>query len=317
MNNAPSEQHAIPSSQKPARLCLIGDALYWKASEDGLTFTYEGESDDDHSTELQKSETAFKMGFRIGLGYRIPRDVWEIKAFVTQLRSYTHWNKNASEESPIHPSFGMRIPQSYDYEEMSESWHIKYTLLDFESARRPRIDKAFGIYPFFGLRAARIDQLIHLNLNEPLNDAPSLKAEGKNDYHAYFGARLGTELDLYLTKYLALFGRGSFTLLLGHFDAHIKINTQSFPEYTLFSNQKHSSDLVPNAELSSGIKGTIPLYRRQAFLTLGINYEMSAWFFQNLLPTLLTASNPWPWNSSGKTGNLFFQGVTFMTRLDF
>lgn len=317
MINTSSEQHAIPLSEKPARLCLIGDVLYWKASEDGLTFSYEGDSDGDHPIELQRSETAFKMGFRIGLGYRIPHDRWELRALVTQLRSYTQWDKHAREESPIHPSFGMRIPHTYDYGKMSESWHLKYTLLDFEVARLRPVNKAFGLYPFFGVRGARIDQLVHLNLSQPLNDAPPLKMEGTNDYHAYFGPHLGAELDWHLTRYLALFGKASFTLLLGHFDTHVKISTHTFPEYMLFSNQKHPNGLIPNVELSSGIKGTIPLYRRRAFLTLGLAYEFSEWLFQNALPTLFTASGLWPWSNRGKTGNLFFQGVTFITRLDF
>jgi len=291
-----------------ARLCLIADALYWKASEDGLTFSYEGEAPDD-DIACHTHQSAFKAGFRIGLGYRIPHDRWEVKAYVTQLRDYTQWEKKGQD---IHPSFGL-----YTYEEMDESWHLKYTLLDLEINRRTPIGKAFAFNPFFGWRTARIDQLIHLKYAEPQDSSPPLKVEGKNDYHAYIGPRLGLELDWRLARYLALFGRASGSFLFGHFDVEMKAEVNTFPKYTLFSNEKHPSGFSPNLELAGGIKGSIPLYRKQAFLTLGVDYEFSEWFFQNALPTLFATSSPWPWSSVSKRRTLSFQGVTFLTRLDF
>jgi hypothetical protein len=305
----PPDQHDVAKGERMARLCLIADTLYWKASEDGLTFSFEGEAPDD-TIECLTHATAFKAGFRIGLGYRIPHDRWEVKAYVTQLRDYTQWEKNADD---IHPTFD----PSYTYGEMKESWHLKYTLLDLEVARRTPVGKAFGINPFFGLRAARINQLVHLQFAEPQDSSPPLKVEGKNDYHAYVGPRLGLELDWHLARCLALFGRASGSFLFGHFDVDMKVKVDDFPDYTLFSNEKHPSGFSPNLELAGGMKGTIPLYQKKAFLTLGVDYEFSEWFFQNALPTVFTASGPWPWSSTAKRRTLSFQGVTFLTRLDF
>jgi hypothetical protein len=296
-----------------ARLCLIADALYWKASEDGLTFSYEGAAPGDDITR-RNTQSAFEAGFRIGLGYRIPHDRWEVKACITQLRDYTQWEKNAED---IHPSFGLPAPFSYTYGEMNESWHLKYTLLDLEVARCTPVGKAFGVNPFFGLRSARIDQLVHLKFAEPQDTSPPLKAEGKNDYHAYIGPRLGIELEWLLARYLALFTRASGSFLFGHFDVDMKVFVDAFPEYTLFSNEKHPSGFSPNLEFAGGMKGTIPLYHKQAFLTLGVNYEFSEWFFQNALPTVFTASSSCLWSGIGRRRILSLQGVTFLTRLDF
>lgn len=306
----PPAQHAVAKGERLARLCLIADALYWQASEEGLTFSFEGAAPDD-AIECRTHRSAFKAGFRIGLGYRIPHDRWEVKAYVTQLRDYTQWEQHAAD---IHPSFGHF---SYTYGEMHESWHLKYTLLDLEAARRTPVGNAFALNPFFGLRAARINQLIHLKFAEPQDTSPPLKAEGKNDYHAYIGPRLGLELDWRPVRYVALFGRASGSFLFGHFDVEMKAKVDAFPDYTLFSKEKHPGGFSPNLELAGGMKGTLPLYHKRAFLTLGVDYEFSEWFFQNALPTLFTTSSPWPWNTDDKRRNLSFQGVTFLTRLDF
>lgn len=306
----------VTQQVKDARLMILADFLYWTAQEDGLDFSYKATGTPGQlpatDIKIEQLSTPWNAGFRIGLGYRLPHDCWQAKGYVTQFRTTNHFDASAKQGEFFLPNVGA-LPNSGGFSLSSGNWHLKYTLFDLELARTFYPSKASSLTPFLGARFARIEQHVHTRFLEPLNGnvSTSLDLKGQNNYTA-FGLRLGSGLQFFLARYVSFFGECAFSLLSGHFNMETRLNSKTD---TLFSNEAKLQRLRACGELRGGAKGTIPLYRKQAFLTLGLTYDMAFWFAQNQLLHFLSTSNALQVASG--SGDLTLQGITFCTRLDF
>ncbi|HEY2810335.1 MAG TPA: Lpg1974 family pore-forming outer membrane protein [Rhabdochlamydiaceae bacterium] len=309
-----AQQAADPALYAPtpgARVFIIGDFLYWTAQQEGLDFSYTAKGTPGQlplfDVKTLSCDPEWSTGFRVGLGYRLPHDLWEARGYVTQLRTTNHLESHASGSHFIAFNAGLPIAQTSGFSKEKGNWHLKYTLLDVELSRCYPATRFLAINPFLGARGAWIQQTVHFTLSDP----NQLEVEGKNRFEGG-GLRLGTDLQFYLAKCVSFFAQGSLSLLSGRFkvDAHVEGG-----EWPMFSERRKPHRLCANCELRAGAKGTIPLYRKQAFLTLGLSYDMALWFSQNQLLNFFQAANAIQVQSL--QGNLTLQGITFSTRLDF
>jgi len=303
--------NSLRTPKKGARVYIIGDFLYWSANEDGLDFAYKAKGQPGQlpltDVKIKPFDCEWKPGFRVGLGYRLPHDSWEARGYVTQFRTTNHLKQNADSMEFIEPNFGGLGGSTQGYMEVDGSWHLKYTLLDIELTRSFIASKALAISPFLSARGAWIHQTTHMKFSGP----QSLDIDEKVHYRAG-GLRLGSDLNFYLMKYFCFFAEGSASLLSGRFEDETQVEKD---KDTLFSGKAKPQRLCANCELRAGAKGTIPLYRKEAFLTLGLTYDMSLWFFQSQLLGFLSAPNAIQVQT--QQGNLTLQGITLTTRLDF
>ncbi len=307
----PSSDSSLRTPNKGARVYLIGEFLYWSANEDGLNFAYKAKGQPGQlpllDVKIKPFDIEWKPGFRVGLGYRLPHDRWEAKGYVTQFRTTNYLKQTASGKEFIEPNFGQLSGSTMSFIREEGNWHLKYTLFDIELARSFAASKALAICPFFGARAAWIHQRAHTEFS----GSQALEVEAKNHYRAG-GLRLGSDLNFYLMDYVCFFGQASASLLSGHFEDETQIELN---QDILFSGKTRLQRLLANCELRAGAKGTIPLYRKEAFLTFGLTYDMSLWFSENQTLNLLSA--PDTIQVQEQMANLTLQGVTFTTRLDF
>lgn len=312
------EQAIAPSARPPnigARVYLIGDFLYWFAKESQLNFSYRAKGTPGQfplsDVQIIAFNTEWNFGFRVGLGYRLPHDSWEARAYVTQYRTTNHLRQNTHASAFIQPNF-----ETMTFSQNQGNWHLKYTLLDLELGRSFYISRALAISPFFGARAAWINQTLHMKFSQPPSPEPlSLHLEGKNNYDAG-GLRLGTDLNFYLSKYIFLFSEASLSLLYGRFDIETELEQDfGMQDIDLFSAKRKPHQMSLECDLRGGIKGTIPLYRKEAYLTLGLTYDIAFWTAQNQFFDLFTT--PHAIMVGAKEGDLTLQGLTLSTRLDF
>ncbi len=293
--------------KKGARVFLIADLLYWSAQEKGINFGYQAEGIPNtlplSNVKAVQCDTHYKPGFRIGVGYRLPHDLWEIAGYVTQLRTTNDLYKRAKNGSFLTPNLGI----TNGYAEEQGSWHLKYTLFDLALARTYAAAKSLAIKPFFGLRGAWIQE----NTQTTFSDPQVFEMTGKNHFKAG-GIHIGSNLHFFLADYLCFFAHAGASLLSGQLDIEMDVKMDNAK---LFSGKGKPDRLCANCEMQAGMQGTIPLYRKQAYLTLGISYEMSLWFSQNQLFNFFNTSSAI--QIEAQETDLMLQGVTFSTRLDF
>lgn len=215
---------------KGARVNLIGDFLYWSANTSALLQGFKANnSSTPLHTKIKPFEIAYKPGFRVGLGYRLPHDNWEVSAYVTQLRTTNHLHQTAHSDAFIAANFGNSGSETPHFDRQVGNWHLKYTLFDVELFRCFAVSKALTISPFIGTRGAWIHQREHLSFFGSNN----LDVDAENHYRAG-GLRLGTDLSFYFMRYLCLFGKASTSLIWGQFyeETHVKSDGE-----TLFFRQ--------------------------------------------------------------------------------
>jgi|GEM_PF-6920140 len=307
----PASDTSLRTPDKGARVYLIGDFLYWIANQEGLDLAYKAKGVPGqlplNAVKIKSFDREYNPGFRVGLGYRLPHDRWEARAYVTQFRTTNHLQQTADSTEFIAPNFGQLDSTFLSFSRDEGNWHVKYTLFDVELARSFAASKSMAISPFLGARSAWIHQSTHLKFS----GAHMLELKSKNHYSAE-GVRLGTDLSFFLMKYVCFFGQASASLFTGRFEEETDVELD---REKLFSGKTKPHRLSVSCDLRAGAEGTIPLYRKEAFLTFGLTYDMAMWFFQSPLLGFLSAPNTV--QIQNPEGNLTLQGVSLSTRLDF
>lgn len=161
--------------------------------------------------QLQSVRHDLRAGFRIGMGYRIPKSAWDVAFYYTYLHS-------RGDETAAAPAGGLLYPQLTrpglidSAQSASASSRINYNLYDIEFGKTLDIDEWTKIRLYSGIRLADINQSIGANYQGRLAD--NAFAESRSDFVGA-GPILGTELRWNVGHGFALFGRGHGGLIFG------------------------------------------------------------------------------------------------------
>ncbi len=307
-----------PPPPKYTRVFIIGDFLYWMANEEGLDYAYKAKGTPGvlplTDIRIKEFDPTWNFGFRVGLGYRLPHDCWEVRGYVTQYRTTNHLETTAHDGQFIEPMIGTLPDAPLSFGKEEGTWHLKYTLMDLELARGYLLGKSFMLSPFLGGRGAWINQDLHLKFRDalPPTGTSSLEITGSNDYHAG-GLRVGADLNFFMARCVSFYGHSSMSLLYGKCDVKTDITANSNSDQITSNRSPHL--IKANCELRGGAKAKIPLYREMAFFTIGLTYDMTIWFDQNEMLNFF--HTPQDLQVQPKSGDLTLQGITLTTRLDF
>lgn len=93
---------------------LSGDALLWQANQDNMEYTYKGVDASDH-WDIESPSFDWDWGFRVGLGYNIPHDRWDLALVWTSIENHAHGHSHEKISLPSIPTlllFTMYGPQA-------------------------------------------------------------------------------------------------------------------------------------------------------------------------------------------------------------
>lgn len=235
---------------------------------------------------------SYSVGARIGASYLSPQNEWDITAIYT--RYQTSASRVASGE--VYSSYlgnfyaGNTDGAKYGpfYSEGNIQWDFGYNTADIEAGHTFKIDQALSLHPFFGLKAAWIDQNIHTSWQNPHspNVSPPITynfvtaTEQVQQNFFGIGPTLGvnTWWPLYKNAHssFGLIGDFLLGLLWGHWS--FKDVYQNDAATTITVN---SSDINGGSPMSSGFLG---IGWQQTYLKSEINvrlgYEAQVWFNQ-------------------------------------
>ncbi len=256
LEKAPSTLPPLPHAKNGVGIFLTGEALLWKASEEGLDYAITGSFDlqSDPGTFYQLNlkngkshEPGFHWdwGFRVGVGYDTHHDGWDIYSTWTR---YHHGAKgsltvqgdpNANDFAAtggsgnyISPFWVAQIFSPPGMMNRAKAhWHLNLDLADLELGRNYLITKYLSLRPSIGLRAGWIDQkynLFFLAYNFPTDPTATVRdisVRMKNDFWG-IGAKAGLNTQWFLGKGFSICGNGSFSLLDGHYHIRYKLHDQ-------------------------------------------------------------------------------------------
>ena len=266
--------HLYDGINRPARphvnnsvFSIMGDFLWWQASENGLSYAIKNNSQYRRSTGLipndlsnakvQNLHSHWDPGFRIGLIVDTSYDGWDVA--LNWLRFDTRRKKTAAAKNSewlvstlMHPAdvaypmltpkpgaFNNPYPASFGIPKAHAHWKLFLDQVDLEVGREFFVSKRLTLRPNFGLRGAWIDQKFNvLYEGSALGTSPNSDAE--TDYNTlltkvrlesrFWGVGVAGGLDSKweLGSGFSLYGDLSLAILYGYFHTKREDKLNSF-----------------------------------------------------------------------------------------
>lgn len=330
-----------PYCKDAVDLFLRADFLWMSAREDGLEYAYEVSSQDVAAEEVDVDaanvDREWKAGFRVGIGYYMSHDGWDLTLDWTRLHG-KHDSSVTSEgdaETIVTPGvdFVQRRMGRFDsitttdastFTDAHAKWRADFDLVDLEMGRNFFVSKYLSLRPFVGLRLAILNQNMDYNYDDPtVTDLAwdSYRVHHKNDYSG-LGLRFGLNGDWMFGKGWSLFGNAALSGLYGKF----KVDTHEWEALTV----EDSDDVVAEIgkfkddyysgkaalDLALGLRWTHLFSQDRYGLTIQLAWEDHVFFNQNQIPVWLSDSE-----FGGRTieghGDLSLQGLSLGIKFDF
>jgi len=309
------------------------DWLYWKANETGLSYALNQDMFRLSNLVSMGSGNAvhpkfdWQSGFRVGLGYTIPHDFWDLNLTWT-------WNegKGSDSQSSNNDSSPTILPifihsNVYNDESIvacmkaSDNVLIHLNLIDLDLGRLCKMSKSFGFHPHMGIRSAWINQIHNVDY---LDLFDSSRQKVLKSYHTHMtdkfwglGPRAGLGVDFNLWAGLSLVGDVSLSLLYGVFEiTHSEqFSINSYQDGTILAegNNFHGESLATDIEL--GLRWKRSFFKNRIGLLLQAGWEHHMFLSQNQLMHFVDGQN-WG-NFVQNQGDLSFQGWTGSIRFFF
>ncbi|MEL7432124.1 MAG: Lpg1974 family pore-forming outer membrane protein [Chlamydiota bacterium] len=305
----------------PNDFYFYGDFLAMQPMQDGLVY---GIVDTNASNVIGSSLSGGKVlsfssdhnsydwdyGARIGLGCVLSRDAWNLD--VQWMWFHTNQDVNGTTERT-----GLIIPQwiptqapTLDDTDASQRWEMKLNVLDIALGKPFHVSRYVVLSPFFGLRAAWIDQ------NYVARYAGSFDTKFRVDRNNFWGVgtRMGVNSEWSMGSGFQLLANSSTSLLYSKFDVseNLPFETASYAFDSSF--YRNSSNL----ELQVGVAWGTHFNDMQNYVRLQALWEFHTWYDQNQIRKLFSNNPAGTFvNDTVSRGDLNLSGISLRVMFDF
>lgn len=336
-NQPKAPSFTLPTSRPVAKngwnLFVTADWLYWQANETGLGYAFTQDDFNPATPELMGfGEIAnpsfdWASGFRLGFGYNIPHDQWDLALVWTWYDGSANDSQSSSNKTnpTVFPSF--IHPNLYNDENIfsclsaESDLSIHLNVIDLDLGRQFKAGKWLSLRPYFGIRSAWVNQVYDVNYYDLYHYDLDDKEEHfvlnnydthiKNDFWG-IGPKGGLGIDCGLKWGLSLFGDLSASLLYGLFETSY---TESFtlpsdPEVPRVpfgeDNNFHAGRAILDSQL--GLRWNTSFSKERFRLVIQAAWEHHMFFSQNQILRFVDGQS---WGSFVQNqGDLYFQGWT-------
>ena len=247
--------------------------LYLKPYRRSLDFVIVSPNrNNDPEGSIQSDPWHSRAAFRVGAGYRLPEDNWDVGFFYTYLHDdsgagLTNRAGGQLFTTQTHPGtveFANRATADAT---------LSYNVYDLEISRSTDVSQHLSIRPFGGLRFADINQNFSVLYDGADANRDIVGSRIKFDGG---GLRAGGQADWKVLDHISLYGRGAGSLMVGDFN--VRQSEFNNNGTTPLTNVNESfRKIVPVLEMGVGVA-----YHTEHF-RLSVGYEVTNWF--NLVDT--------------------------------
>lgn len=334
-----------PQVKDGANLFITADFLYWVANEGGLGFVVKSQAHHHSIADGKLKSPGFKWepGFRVGLGYNLPHDGWDLYTDWTWLISRAERTVTADHGERLYPTF-MNINEitGENVRSATGKWKNHLNMMDLEIGRQFFVSKWLTVRPHIGLRNAWVYQ--HLNLDycgefnvgdvgcfssSSSSSSSSLccnssfsSENGQLDGdHAckYWGMGLrgGLNTQWGLGCGMSFYGDLALSLLFGRF--HIneteRFSPHSGSDFKTFDWKDKYTACRGVVDLAAGLRWDENFHKDRFHFRLQAGWEQHLFINQNQFDRVVSSTVPGI--TVTNQGDLSFNGVTISTRFDF
>ncbi len=312
------EAQGYNSSVRPfvtggANLWIRGEALYWRASEDNLYYAYTGNNaNGGRFRDVKTVGFDWDWGFRLGIGYTIPRDRWDLA--LTWTHFHTETKSHVSADAPnrdlyINWWLVNHLSMLGEGQSAQGTWRPHLDQLDLSIGREFYVGRKLTLRPNAGLRNAWIDQQLNVTFRTSTGDAV---VNMSNDFWG-FGFFGGLDTKWMFTSDWHLFANGAAAILYGRFDITQK---GIFNRALHFEETKDFQSGKGVLDIQAGIEWAHLFFKNRFGVTFRVGYEYHLYADQSQFP--LPAGNTFFSNSYTPVGgDLAYQGLFLSGQFDF
>ena len=245
-------------------LWVEGDVLLWLSGEDSLGYAVKSDSTTSISHgHVEEPDFDWDWGVRLGLGYKLPYDKWDI--FINYTYVHAHADGSASKsDGAIFPQwqapFGLGSPVYATH--AKADWNANVNIGDIELGRDCFVAKWLSIRPFIGIRGLVINQDYDVQYrggtSVPAGDRDKVSLD--TDFWGV-GLRMGFDSLWAVGAGWSIYGNGAASLLSGHFDIHQQERLRE-ADLRRVGLSNDVDNVVVAAELALGIRVGLPFFER-------------------------------------------------------
>lgn len=221
----PQNECLITKKNRPVYegFLLSADALFWTASESGLSYaTTTSSYDRVGKGEIKDPDFRWDYGFRVGAGFHIPHGGWDT------CMNYTWFQDTATGETKKNPEdlllatliSANNIADSATYMFSARAnWNLSLNILDLELGKTLIPAKWVSFRPFIGTKTAWIHQKYKVKYSGVMGPFPAQNyyVHMKNNYWGV-GPRIGLNTQFWMGYGLSVFGNLAASLVYGEFN---------------------------------------------------------------------------------------------------
>ncbi|MBS0615763.1 MAG: hypothetical protein JSR58_04340 [Verrucomicrobia bacterium] len=304
---------------------IVGDFLYWRADEDGLTYALD---DDNNKAKGLDPDFEWKPGYRAGVGFQFNRDDnWDMMFIWTGLNSHAEDSKTINQDSFGEDRLSPRwVPSLLGTAatHASVDWKLKYNTIDWYMGRDFFVGKKLTFHPIAGIRGAWISQDydVHYRSQFANSGFASTSFDADTSFKGV-GMRAGIDIKYHVNNNFGLCGNLAGAFFYGWTNVKEKIHGfQTNPAGIFapvdFTYRHNFQGTRTNLDGGLGFLVEGDIRRSGPHISLTVKYEFSEWFSQNVLTNLgFQNGSSTPTSSDQQDRNLGLQGLTIDLRLDF
>ncbi|MES2122705.1 MAG: Lpg1974 family pore-forming outer membrane protein [Chlamydiota bacterium] len=303
---------ARPSVKDSCDFWIMGDALYWQAIEEKLTYVYSGSPQGaiPNNHDLHSVSFDWDLGFRVGSGFNFVRDGWDVALYWTSMEN----NARGSQRANSHKALIQAVSSTTEIlsppiTRANAHWHINLDQVDLQLGRESFIGKHLTLRPYIGMRSTFLFQKFNVLT---ANATASQKARAHNQFWGY-GFSIGMDTDWLFKKGFSLYANADYSLLLGFFKLREKCTQEDVLQWFFKRSFRAGRSVM---DLAMGLKWAGLFCKDRFGLTFKAGYEYHLYFNQNQFFGNKAAVNGLDHYSS-QGGNLIYQGVIGSAQFDF
>ena len=367
-NTCDAGSSMAPAGIAPAARCMLCcnkgwivdvEALVWRANMDNLWPTIQstattspliGSASNFASSKFNHLQPKWDGGFRLGVGYDMAHDSWDILATWTYFHNHAHQYEDIDTFAfPVQTLTTLWSAFNDTDGSLTEDtaasvhahWKLNLNMIDLELGRKMFVGQWLSIRPNVGLRGALIKQHYSMEYYPGTNVAANagivplttrfdnqIEIVNMHNNFGGVGVKAGLNTQWNFGCGWSLYGDSAFAIVYGAFD--VDQHEQNGPEFTTNPNNTvlgirdnfHASRGI--LDLALGFRWEHPFCDSNSCMAVSLGWEHHMFFDQIAMKRFVTLND----GSAGQTttggtvffndgGNLSTQGVTLGVRFDF
>ncbi len=321
-----------PQIRCGADLFVFGDLIYWNTHENGLNYAIvnKGDSTNLANAEVKNIHGKWNWGFRLGAGYNLPYDGWDLRFTWLRFTDNAKKHANPGDDGFVFPTMTAAAdPTAQDSPclRANAHWRMRLDQLDLDLGREFFVSKHLTLRPHGGLRTYWLKQKLEVEYNNftSFGLPNEVEVESKDRWWG-IGLETGLDTQWNLGAGVSLFGNIAAAIVYGFH--HLKFEDEDTPAR---SNGNNNSSSLPNGvfadvrnryrvsqpvlDILGGVRWDNMFTDDRFHLGIQLAWEHHIYFDQNQLMVFTDDFNFGKFFAN--QGNLTLQGWTFSMRFDF